>query len=101
MVSVSALMRPADIPADTPHLAPILEDAPAFFANGGSCVAGPGGEWIVAPVVGEEKLIVAELDHRRVREERHNFDPAVHYARPDVLQLRRNRTPQSTIGLLD
>jgi nitrilase len=55
----------------------------------------------VDPFVGEEKLILAVLDYGRVREERQNFDPAGHYARPDVLQLLVNRQRQSSIHLVD
>ena len=40
---------------------------------------------------------VATLDHKRVREERQNFDPAGHYARPDVTQLTVNRERQCTV----
>jgi nitrilase len=101
VISVSGLMRGADIPKDTPHRSEIIANAQAFFADGGSCVAAPDGTWIVEPVVGEEKLILASLDHQRVREERQNFDPAGHYARPDVTLLTVNRQRQSTIDLID
>jgi len=57
------------------------------WADDGSCIAGPHGEWVIAPVVSAETLIVTELDHAKVRAERHNFDPAGHYSRPDVLWL--------------
>ncbi|MBE7535100.1 MAG: carbon-nitrogen hydrolase family protein [Anaerolineales bacterium] len=97
VLSVSGLMRPSDFPKDTPHLSAILENSEGFLANGGSCIAGPNGQWIVEPLIGEEKLIVAEINHRRVREERQNFDPSGHYSRPDVLQLRVNRQRQSPI----
>jgi nitrilase len=49
------------------------------------------------PNTREERLIVATLDHARVRPERQNFDPARHYARPDVTRLTVNRAHQSTL----
>jgi nitrilase len=101
VMSASALMRKEDFPAETPHLERILENSSGFLADGGSCIAGPDGEWIVEPVVEEEKLIVASLDHSHVRGERQNFDPAGHYARPDVFNLHVNRKRQSVLTLDD
>lgn len=102
VISVSGLMRPSDIPITTPHY-DLLRDACTqdFLANGGSCIAAPNGDWIVEPVVGAEELIVATIDHQRVREERQNFDPAGHYSRPDVTQLTLNRQRQSTLVIDD
>lgn len=100
VVSVSCLMRKEDFPEDTPHLARILENAPKILANGGSCIAGPDGEWIVEPVVNTEGLIIKTLDFDRVLEERQNFDPAGHYSRPDVTKLSVNRERQSIIDLI-
>ena len=94
VISASGLMRRADFPSQTPHLDKILENCPDLPANGGSCIAGPDGEWVVEPAIGEEKLIVATLDHHSVLMERHNFDPAGHYARPDVTRLTVNRQPR-------
>jgi nitrilase len=101
VLSASGLMRAADIPANFPHREAIEAGPDEVFANGGSCIAGPDGRWVVAPVVDEEQLIVATLDYNRVREERQNFDPAGHYARPDVLQLHVNRQRQSTVEVID
>jgi nitrilase len=98
VMSVSGLMRKSDFPNDTPQLSSILEGGGDILANGGSCIAGPDGKWIVEPVVGEEKIIVATIDHKRVREERQNFDPVGHYSRPDVTQLKVNRERQSTVS---
>ncbi len=97
VVSASGLMRKEDFPADTPHLEKILVNAPQTLANGGSCIAGPDGEWVVEPVVDSEGLIISSIDFNRVLEERHNFDPAGHYSRPDVTQLTVNRDRQSII----
>jgi nitrilase len=97
VISVSGLMRRADVPADVPQRELLLANLPDVMANGGSCIAAPDGSWVVEPVVGEERMIVATLDHRRVREERQNFDPAGHYARPDVTRLVVNRDRQRTV----
>lgn len=97
VISVSSLMTSSDFPNDTPHLNKILEKAPKVLANGGSCIAGPDGEWIVEPIVDQEGLIYQILDFNRVYEERQNFDPVGHYSRPDVTKLSVNRERQSTV----
>lgn len=99
VISVSSLMRKEDFPEDTPHLAKILENAPEILANGGSCIAGPDGKWIIEPVVNKEELIIATLDFNKVLEERQNFDAVGHYSRPDVTKLTINRERQSIINL--
>lgn len=99
VISVSGLMKIEDFPKDTPHLEKILKNAPRVLANGGSCIAGPDGEWIVEPVIYKEGLIVHDLNINRVLEERHNFDGAGHYSRPDITRLTINRERQSIINL--
>ena len=100
VISVSALMKKEDFPENTPYLDKILETAPEVLANGGSCIAGPDGAWIVPPVLHKEGLIFQELDFNRVYEERQNFDPVGHYSRPDVTQLTVNRERQSTVRFI-
>ncbi len=96
VVSVSAPMRREDFPSSTPHFEDLHRLAPEVLANGGSCVAGPDGEWILEPVVSTEGLIYQEIDFDRVFEERQNFDPVGHYCRPDVTQLHVNRERQTS-----
>jgi nitrilase len=97
VISVSSLMRIEDFPADTPHLELILKNAPPILTNGGSCIVGPDGEWIVEPVINSEGLIIKTLDFNRVLEERQNFDVAGHYSRPDVTKLILNRERQTIL----
>ena len=97
VISVSSIMRKEDFPLTTPYLNEILEKAPNVLANGGSCIAGPDGEWLLEPVLYKEGLLIQTLDFNKVLQERQNFDPVGHYSRPDVTQLHINRERQSTI----
>jgi len=96
VVSVSGLMRKSDIDPSLPHSDLLIASADDVMANGGSCVAGPDGEWILEPVTDSETLSVAEIDHTRVLEERHSLDVVGHYSRPDVTRLVVNRKRQTT-----
>ena len=99
VMSVGGMMSLADMPEDIPHYQDIIAGAgdTKILADGGSCLAAPNGDWIIEPQTGEEGLFVAQINLKRVREERRNFDPAGHYSRPDVTSLQVNRQRQSTI----
>lgn len=101
VLSVSGLMRPADLPAASPSRDEVVAAAGDYLANGASAIAGPDGQWIIEPVLEREALLVATLDHGRVRAERQNLDVAGHYSRPDVTQLHVDRTRQSTVSFKD
>jgi len=97
VISVSGLMRKEDFLPETPHYDKIIKKAPAMLTDGGSCIAGPDGEWLLEPQTGTEALFVETIDINRVYEERQNFDASGHYSRPDVTQLSVNRERQSIV----
>ena len=98
VLSVSAVLRKEEIPADTPYRDEFIEKMPQWLANGGSCIAGPDGEWEVEPIVEKEGLFYHTLQLDRVYQERMNFDPVGHYSRPDVTKLWVNYERQSTLA---
>lgn len=97
VASVCCVMKKEDFPPDTVHLDKILANSPETLSNGGTCLAAPDGEWLIEPFTTEEKLVIAEFNHQKVREERQNLDVAGHYSRPDVLQLKVNRERQKIV----
>ncbi len=97
VISVSGLMRKSDIPTDIPYSEKIILNSSETISNGGSCLAGPDGKWIIEPFVDKEDLVIAEIDHSIIREERQNFDPSGHYSRPDITKLIVNRERQKIL----
>lgn len=88
MLSASGLLQASDLPGDFE----LGQQMPGgWLQDGGSCIAGPDGNWISAPVAQTEGLVVAEVDAAAVGAERQNFDPAGHYHRPDVFDLTIHR----------
>ncbi len=100
VLSVSGLMRPEDwVRGKLPDGCEL--PAEETWANGGSCIASPNGEWLLEPVLNEEAIVTATLDIDAIRAARHNFDPSGHYARPDVTQLQVNRSRQEIVHFND
>jgi nitrilase len=86
------MIDPADV--EDAELREAIGVLPAM--TGDSYVIDPMGEVVAGPAVGETMLL-AEVSHARIREAKALCDTAGHYSRPDVLQLRINRTPAARI----
>jgi nitrilase len=86
----AGLLSATDVPARHPYHQ-LMVDKPAGFLNGGSCIVAPDGTWRVAPVVDDERLVIAEIEQSAVARSRQSFDPAGHSSRADVFDLQVDR----------
>lgn len=92
MTAVPFFTRDA-YPADLESIHEI-DGRDGIICRGGSAIIDPLGEYLAGPLYGEEGILIADLDMRRIAEAKFDFDPVGHYARPDVLRLYVNETPQ-------
>ncbi len=86
VVSPCHFQRAGSYPDDFP-LRDELADMDVL-GRGGSAILAPDGSYLAGPLYGEEGILYADLEPQRLDEERQRFDPAGHYHRPDVLELR-------------
>lgn len=66
-------------------------------SRGGSCIVSPMGEYIAGPVWDKSQIIHAELDLDIVTRSSLDFDPAGHYNRPDIFDLKINDQPETLV----
>ncbi len=87
VIGVNFCMRGSDIPAGIPGRDELYGGDDDWLSRGNSVIVGPHGNILAGPLIGEEGIIKADLDAAEARASRHQFDPAGHYARGEVLQL--------------
>jgi predicted amidohydrolase len=92
VLAAGSLLRASALP-------PALERDPgrvssphALVLRGGSAVIGPDGNYIMAPLLDDEGILLADLDLGAVRREQMSLDVAGHYSRPDCLEFTLRRT---------
>ncbi|MDQ2582984.1 carbon-nitrogen hydrolase family protein [Saccharothrix yanglingensis] len=90
-LAAGALLDRADVPAGFPLRDDVLAAGGASPYDGGSAIAGPDGRWLVEPVAGEERLVIADVDPVVVRGGRQREDHATRFGRPDVFDLAVDR----------
>ncbi|MCE2397668.1 MAG: carbon-nitrogen hydrolase family protein [Gemmatimonadetes bacterium] len=70
-----------------------MDGWPDLLCSGGTSIYGPLGETVAGPLLGEEGILVADLEMGDIARAKFDFDVVGHYARPDVFELRVNECP--------
>ncbi len=93
VIGVNPVLHVDRIPADFPDrdkLVPpswIHEHGP-WIESGNTVIVGPNGKIMAGPVREAEETLIVDLDLADVASGRRAMDPAGHYNRPDIFQLR-------------
>jgi len=89
VVAMGQLLRKSDIPKSLKIATEIMQNDSAYILDGGSCIIGPNGEFLLEPQYQVDRIIYHELPPlSELYSERMNLATSGHYARPDVFQLK-------------
>jgi len=91
VAAIGQIMRVRDFPGQLTIPDSLKSDPEKMVLNGGSCVIGPNGKFILEPVFDKEEILYAEIDPQDVIGEKMTLDTTGHYYRPDIFSFEINR----------
>lgn len=96
VLAAGLIMKTSDLPTQLPTQHEASGESSTsgekLLLRGGSCIIAPDGSYVVEPVFDEETIITAELDLTLLDKEKMTLDVSGHYFRPDVFDLKVNRS---------
>ena len=98
VLAAGALMRASALPPELDAHPERVTSADQWVLRGGSAIIGPDGRYLVEPAYETPRVLVAELDLNRIREESMTLDVTGHYHRPELFEFRALRTGRRPAG---
>ena len=98
VLAAGALMRASSLPTELEAHPDRVASPDQLVLRGGSAIIGPDGRYILEPVYDEPRLLVAELDLRRIREESMTLDVTGHYHRAELFDFQARRSGRRAAG---
>ncbi|MEK6373250.1 MAG: carbon-nitrogen hydrolase family protein [Acidobacteriota bacterium] len=95
VIGCSIAMRLDQMP---PELASLYPPGREWINPGGSAIVAPDGKVLAGPIDCREEILYAEVDLDAARAAKWDLDIAGHYARPDIFDLRVDRTPRRLLN---
>lgn len=89
VVSTCMALRMDDIPNEY-EFKKLYQEGREWINTGNSCIIGPDGKILAGPLVGEERILYAEINLNEIIAAKRMFDVVGHYARPDVFNFTVN-----------
>lgn len=95
VVAVGQIMQASDIPSALELPTHLAEKPETYLMNGGSCVIGPDGQFILPPQLEKENIFYCDLPNlKNTIQEKLNLDTAGHYNRPDIFSFEIDKRRQ-------
>jgi nitrilase len=90
--SVAGLLSMSDVPEDFEFYKDLVDAGFDVIFEGGSMIVSPDQKIVAGIAPGEAGIAGFELDMASIRRARQDFDPAGHYARPDIFKVATQRS---------
>ncbi len=90
VLAAGQMLKASDFPSMLTKPDYLKSNPDQLTLNGGSCIVGPDGSYLVEPVFDVEKLITSELDLNNAIKERMTLDTSGHYQRRDIFTFGVN-----------
>lgn len=87
VIAAGQMMKAGDFPARLKKPDYLTNQPDQWILNGGSCVIGPDGKYLLPPLFDKEELITLEINTQDVIKERMTLDTSGHYQRRDVFSF--------------
>jgi nitrilase len=101
VIGSGTVLRSQDIPENFPQRAQLFPDPQEWINDGDSVVFDPLGKLVAGPFRREVGILYADIDIDRVAQARRMLDVTGHYARPDIFELRVNRSNGAAVQFDD
>ncbi len=98
VLGATPCLRGSDVPAEIPGRDEIYGGEDDWMSRGNSTIVAPGGAIVAGPLIGEEGVVVAELDLASVRRAKRQLDVVGHYARADIFHLDVRPNPRGPVS---
>ena len=93
-------LRAGDVPETFPGREELFGDRD-WINKGDSVVVAPGGKVVAGPLHEEHGVLVVRIDPGLAAADHRTLDVAGHYGRPDIFDLRIDRSPRDPVTFVD
>ena len=91
VISVNTVLHAGDVGPLIPGRDVLYPDPEDWMGRGNAVIVDPDGAVVAGPLRKEAGMLLADIDPRRTRQSRMQFDPVGHYSRPDLFELVTSR----------
>ncbi|QYK00520.1 carbon-nitrogen hydrolase family protein [Shewanella psychrotolerans] len=95
VLSCGVALERKDLPKDFPNIDELYPADEEWINPGDSIVVSPSGEIVAGPLSKEKGCIIVDIDVEKAATSKRALDVAGHYSRPDVFELRVDKSRQS------